>query len=34
MVYLDVAIKSGNISNLQKLKGAIVKFLHAYAGVK
>jgi hypothetical protein len=33
MVYSDVAIESGNISNLQKLIGAIVDFLCAYAGV-
>jgi hypothetical protein len=34
MVYSDVAIESGNISNLQKLIGAIVDFTHAYTGVK
>jgi hypothetical protein len=34
MVYSDIAIESDNISNLQKLIGAIVDFSHAYAGVK
>jgi hypothetical protein len=34
MVYSDVTIESDNISNLQKLIGAIVNFSHAYTGVK